>query len=408
MRRALKIILTFLIPAFASAQTVYTVPSGTKGDTLALPPFPSAREIILEVNASCYTSGSMLQYAYTVSNGVGAEQQISTFFVAVRSTAYSALCDTSWHATRLQVGEPWPVFWFAMDSLSFIEPGEARDDFRIQSPDPPGITLGYGQGWIVFSDSIEEREYAPGTNAVLFNSVRVWTIGPTAHPTEATPIAFLDSLRSSVERARAIEWIANDPIAQKYAGLVDRIRAAVKQCELNLARARIDTVLQQASIDSSSTLTSEAYGLIRFNMEYLRDKLSPTGEVKGGVFMPSSGTLSVRAKPSVDFGPTDTLRCIVATVRWPAACNVSLGSVTGTYGFAKFDSVVTLGKYRYQKFRTTTAQVLSWSAEGEYELFAVSVSGLCGAGSFELTNALPGGEWFVNVNYLDKTDPVFY
>jgi len=211
-----------------------------------------------------------------------------------------------------------------------------------------------------------------------------------------------------VERARAIEWIANDPIAQKYAGLVDRIRAAVKQCDLNLARARIDTVLQQASIDSSSTLTSEAYGLIRFNTEYLRDKLSPTGEVKGGVSMPSNGMFSVKAKPSVDFGPTDTLRCIVATVRWPAACNVSLGSVTGTYGFAKHGSDTTVGKYRYQKFRTTTAQVLSWSAGSEYELFTVSVCGSCGARSFELTNALSGGEWFVDVNYLDKTDPIFH
>lgn len=280
MRRALKLFVAFLIPTFASAQTVYTVPADTKGDTLALPPFPSGREIILGVNASCCTSGPMLQYAYTVSNGVGAEQQISTFIVAVRSTTYFALGDTSWHATRLQVGKPWPVDWFAMDSLSSIGPGEERDAFRIQSPDPPGITLGYAQGWIVFSDSIDEREYAPGTNDVLSNSVRVWTIGPTAHSTEAIPIAFLDSVRSIVERARAIEWIANEPIAQKYAGLVDRIRAAVKQCELNLARARIDTVLQQANIDSSSTLTSEAYGLIRFNTEYLRDVLLPSGEIK--------------------------------------------------------------------------------------------------------------------------------
>ncbi|MCC6397587.1 MAG: hypothetical protein IT282_11270 [Bacteroidetes bacterium] len=234
------------------------------------------------------------------------------------------------------------------------------------------------------------------------------TIGPSSELFSTPALAFVDSLSYMAYRSRLVGWILSQSTADACSERFARVKNDLGQFALRSARSRIDSILQRANIDSSSTLTSEAYALIRFNTEYLRDKLKPTGEVKGGIFLPSSGTLSVKAKPSVDFGPADTARCIVATVRWPDTCNVSLGSVTGAYGFVKYDSVLTVGNHRYQKFRTSTPLAMNWSAGAEYELFTVSVSGSCGPETFELTNALPGGEWFVDINYLDKTDPVFY
>ena len=113
------------------------------------------------------------------------------------------------------------------------------------------------------------------------------------------------------------------------------------------------------------------------------------------------------AKPSAEFHAQDTIVQIVATLRWPAALGVSLGSVTSGYGFTKVDPAVTIGGYRYQKFQTTRKTALNWQAGTDYELFRVAVRNTAGIGVFELTNALPGGEWFVDINYLDKTDPVF-
>ena len=79
-----------------------------------------------------------------------------------------------------------------------------------------------------------------------------------------------------------------------------------------------------------------------------------------------------------------------------------------TYGFTAYGSVVTQGNYKYQTFRTTTHVPLNWSAGSEYELFTVPVNGSAGVEDFTLTNALSGGQWFVDINYLDKTDSVFY
>jgi hypothetical protein len=198
-------------------------------------------------------------------------------------------------------------------------------------------------------------------------------------------------------------------VADKHTGLVTRIKTDITQFNLKTARTRIDTVLQQVKIDSSSSLTSEAYALIRYNTEYLRDQLKPTNQIKAGVFFSTGTTLSVRAKPSINFGSSDSLKSIVVTLRWLTSPSVALGTISSpVYGFVKQGSITNSGGYSYQVFKTTSQRTLNWNANTEYELFTVPVTGMTGAENFELTNALSGGEWFVDVNYLDKTDSVAF
>jgi hypothetical protein len=303
----------------------------------------------------------------------------------------------------------------SLDELDFpnqhqVLPGDSIL-LSVRSKALPTIVRSWATGW---TKPVTEEQY--DSLAGLGFRPRAWykdarertTIGPTSSLSSSPLFSFVDSLKDFVAQSCSLGWILSQTTMDNYLQLFTNIEDNVVQFNLKLARARIDTVLQQANIDSSSALTSEAYALIRFNTEYLRDKLKPTGEVKGGIFMPSSGLLAVKAKPSTAFGTTDTLKSIVATVRWPAMYNVTLGTVSGSFGFSKYDSIITFGGYRYQKFRTTTAQIVNWNAGSEYELFTVPVSGMCGAETFAFTNALAGGEWFVDINYLDKTDSVFY
>jgi len=140
------------------------------------------------------------------------------------------------------------------------------------------------------------------------------------------------------------------------------------------------------------------------------DSLTSTSSVKGGIFKSSgTSTLSVWAKSSISFGAGDTLRSLTATLRWQGRYNLTLGSVSSpVYGFVKVDSVITIGAYKYQKFRSALQVSLNWAANSENELFTVPVGGSAGVVDFELTNALAGGEWFVDVNYSDRTDTTFY
>jgi len=134
-----------------------------------------------------------------------------------------------------------------------------------------------------------------------------------------------------------------------------------------------------------------------------------TNEVQGGIFNPSGNTLSVRAKPSVTF--QDSLFSnVIVTIRWLTSYGVSLGTVSSpTYGITKQGSEGTSESYTYQKFGALPNIAINWTANAEIELFTVPVNQTgSGTGTFELTNAINNGEWYIEINGRNKTNPTFY
>ncbi len=136
---------------------------------------------------------------------------------------------------------------------------------------------------------------------------------------------------------------------------------------------------------------------------------APTRQIPGGIVNPS-GTynISIRAKPNTMF-TNATLETGVATVRWPVASGATMGGVTSSFGYAKWDTLIVISGYNYQKVRSTSGtHIAKWNPNTEYELFYAPMSGTNGPVTVELTNAIPGGEWFVDLNYSDKSDTTFY
>jgi hypothetical protein len=134
-----------------------------------------------------------------------------------------------------------------------------------------------------------------------------------------------------------------------------------------------------------------------------------TNEVQGGVFNPVGRTLSVKAKPTVNFNTTgnNLLTNVVVTIRWLSSLGVSMGTISSpTYGLTLSDAG-TLGSYDYAVYAAANNTALTWVANNEYELFTVDVTGTP-SGTFELTSAIPVGEWYVEVNANDKSNPTFY
>jgi hypothetical protein len=139
------------------------------------------------------------------------------------------------------------------------------------------------------------------------------------------------------------------------------------------------------------------------------DSVGNAAAVKCGIGFGGPGSVKLSAKSTMGFGTTDTLRRSLITARWKAGVGFNLGGVLSTtYGFEKQGDPVIQGVYTYQKFITIQPTILNWQVGQEYTLFEVAMNDPAGIGQFELTNALTGGEWFVDINYLDKTDSVSY
>jgi hypothetical protein len=82
-------------------------------------------------------------------------------------------------------------------------------------------------------------------------------------------LSIADSLLAYVDSSYAFGWILSTTVHDKYTNYFTTARSQIQGANLAGARTTLQTVLAEVDIDSSSTLTSEAYALIRYNTEYL-------------------------------------------------------------------------------------------------------------------------------------------
>jgi hypothetical protein len=359
------------------------------------------------------------QFSYVVHSLAQSQQTVKQFDIIFRPRNDSIQQLSSalgWEPPGIATGTGWPfnlIDWWAQIPNQ-IQPGNSASGFAYKTFQLPGICVFYAEGnhalpWSeegMASDSIpgytDLTPYGPGIIGT--------TVGSVETLSSLGPLTLLDSLSSYVLQSRSLGWIVTQETADKYNNYFSTVRSQLSSANIVGGLSSLQSVLVSANADSTALLTPEAYALMRFNSEFLSARLQPSFKLKGGIFnLPGTSTLSVRTIPSVTFTSSDTLIALTATVRWQSRYTLTLGTVSSpTYGFSKYGTVVTVGNYNYQQFRSTTHVPLNWTANTEYELFTVPVNGSAGVEDFTLTNALSGGQWFVDINYLDKTDSVFY
>ena len=408
MNRVLKSVLMLIYVCFSCSYSLnaQTIDPGNR--------------IQLVVNARVSGDPSQrLSYSYSVHSLSQSQQSVGDFRVVFRppnDSISQAATVQGWDTPGIPSGTGRPfnyIMWWA-PIVNQIQPGNTTTGFAYVTTQLPGICDYYGEGnhalpWFpegMADDSIEGYSnltpYGPGIVGKTVGSVKTLS--------NLGPLAFLDSLNSYVTQSRTFGWIVNQSTSDKYTNYFSTVRSQLHIANVSGALATLQSALSSANADSTSLLTSEAYALIRYNSQYLITQLQPSFQVKGGIVnIAGTSTLSVRAKPSMSLSGSDTLVTLTATVRWQSRYSLTLGTVSSpTYGCSKYGAVTTVGSYNYQQFRTTTHIPLNWTANNEYELFTVPVNGSAGVEDFTLTNALSGGQWFVDIDYLDKTDSVFY
>ena len=169
---------------------------------------------------------------------------------------------------------------FVSKDTLFIRPGAKMQGLILMSRGLPGVRACSVEPYFnddVLLPSLEDPSRTMTTDQM--DSIRQacnfigHTIGPWAPESEFRPLVFLDTLRSFVLKSRAFGWIASQTVAEKYLRQLDITRSQLQDANVKAGMTTLQTILQQSHLDSSSTLTSEAYALIRFNAEYLVDKI---------------------------------------------------------------------------------------------------------------------------------------
>lgn len=201
------------------------------------------------------------------------------------------------------MGQPFPgwsvgisvygsVIWGGSEE-NLISPGQKLDGFILTSYGLPGIRKFSVQSDYtpteedIFKKGISEEEYIVNTWEILdlfYKSITFYgkTIGPTAPPADFKPIEFLNYIINMKHEAFSLGWIKDKGIEnslnQKLENARKRLEAGDNNTARNILNALINEVEAQGcrtyeNCPSGKHLTPEAYALLRYNVEYLINKL---------------------------------------------------------------------------------------------------------------------------------------
>ncbi|HEY4612948.1 MAG TPA: hypothetical protein VII11_08205 [Bacteroidota bacterium] len=240
--------------------------------------------IDLTVSSNGASIDSNLVFIYKLRNGVQAEQDVYEF---------SIITATGISIRRANSPQDWKLVSFHEDFLLIrwlaepedeidayknpIKPGNLLEGFSIESQSLPGIIIFYAEGdhpLPSFPEGMAPDSIPGYDDLTPFGPGVVGkTIGPVSLPDPVVPEGFLDTLLSYTTQSRSLGWITMQSTADKYTGYFTSAKSNVQANNINAARATLQQVLTDVNVDSASTLTSEAYALLRYNTEYLLSQL---------------------------------------------------------------------------------------------------------------------------------------
>jgi hypothetical protein len=226
-------------------------------------------------------AGSIFNYHYVLTNKGGAEQSIWDFelHLAPEITILSISSPYMWPGSTLNEHGDLMINWNTYTNY-YIQPGQSLNGYNISAISVPGIVPFYAEGWVDQPDSMagSAEDSIPGYTGLTPYGPGVVgkTIGPIVILTPFVILNFLDTLANYTSQALSLSWIKDQILTNKYLTYFSSARSKLVQRDSVGTRNVLLQVLHDVDIDSASTLTSEAYALLRFNTEYLVNNLPQT------------------------------------------------------------------------------------------------------------------------------------
>ena len=222
-------------------------------------------------------------YSYILENGANSKQKLARFILEFGNVnVKNRTIEGGWINQRQKEthnGKLISVNRWAWSGRPGISPSFTYKGCALESAGLPGIKNSYFQGYVPILTFPTE---APGGTLGLeiakllnfpANYIQSKTISPVAIPDPFSAEIFLDTLIYYNQQSNYLEWISDSSTTGKYTNYFENAKSHIQQNNNPAAIGVLDSVLTDVEADSGITLTSEAYALIKYNTEYLRDHL---------------------------------------------------------------------------------------------------------------------------------------
>ncbi len=234
-------------------------------------------ELLEELDARSF------HYSYTIANSSTSEQRI-LYFELLCAAAVDSITGPS-KEWRIDIRDNNIVHWghtmASPDGLETPSSGIARDSsvrgFVLVSAGLPAVTSAYFTGKtqvLMFPDEppgeieqlLEPLVRFPG------NTVLRKTIGPSKS-SDGPAAPLLDTLISYKHQALALGWMDSTGLVNSLDQRLENAKAKLVSGDSVAARNILEAFVHEVEAQNGKHLTSEAYALLKFNAQYLIDRL---------------------------------------------------------------------------------------------------------------------------------------
>lgn len=233
-------------------------------------------------------------YSYLLANGIESRQGISSFKMEVKEQFLNLDLPESWYFREFRT-EPFirvvhritdipeydenePIY-FSSD----LSPGDSLQ-FNIESEFPPSIIDIFISGrptvlnfHFVLAPTPEVQDLRDSLRTQVENAdhrgVLVKSIGPKAIPENVTNTGLADTLSSYLYQSCDQTWITNQGICRSLEAKLDNVKRQLERGNTRPAINNLQAFLNELEAIREQHLTPEAYALLKFNGEYLLEKL---------------------------------------------------------------------------------------------------------------------------------------
>ncbi len=230
-------------------------------------------------------NADILEYAYTLESSQKSKQRIGVFILKFgEHLRVDGKTPSDWHGGQDyekgggKLANQWSWFPAGKNSKA-LSPGNTLDGLILRGKSLPILGDAYVQGQsrrLPWPAPFKNRDFRNRLSRLWVfpaNYIHLTTVVPGNYKDSVQSTTVLDTLISYKHQALALKWIDNQGIANSLDQKLENARKKLVSGDSVAARNNLEAFVNEVEAQKDKHLTSEAYALLKFNAQYLIDRL---------------------------------------------------------------------------------------------------------------------------------------
>jgi hypothetical protein len=228
-------------------------------------------------------AGRGFRYVYALRNLPNSQRELQTLMITTSAEVSNAGSpDSSWYSRpftdyfKRTLAVPGGWTWSQTEGqITGLAPSETAYGFAFHSTGLPAPMRSYVNRRPGMKGVGEDppEELMAALDSVTWLIPKGVTVSPVAPPEKLDPAKFLKDIEGMLETASQQGWILSPPLAKELQDSLARGVTVLQGPDSNAKRTALEAILKRVEEEKDKRLLSEAYAILKYNLEYLIPRL---------------------------------------------------------------------------------------------------------------------------------------